>query len=67
MLTGKQIEENKNAILMHFDLLKGILKEGGMAIAFDKNKNDLVFLDRELFIKENKMKGFSIPFDSLTY
>lgn len=67
MLTDKQIEDNKNAILMHLDLLKGILKEGGMAIAFDKSKNDLVFLDRELYIKENKMKGFSIPFDNLTY
>ena len=67
MLTDKQIEENKNAILMHLDLLKGMLKERGMAIAFDKDKNNLVFLDRELYVKENKMKGFSIPFDSLTY
>ena len=41
--------------------------EGGMAIAFDKDTNNLVFLDRELYVKENKMKGFSIPFDSLTY
>ena len=67
MLTDKQIEESKNAIIMHLNLLRGMLKEGGMIIAFDKNKNNLVFLDRELFIKENKTKGFSIPFDSLIY
>ena len=67
MLTDKQIEQNKNAIVMHLILLKGMLMEGGMGIAFDKDTNNLVFLDRELYVKEKRIRGFNVPFDSLTY
>jgi hypothetical protein len=66
-LKDMTMDEKKQSIQIHMSMLKNLLKETGLAIAFDKENDRFIFLDREHYIQTNKMKGFQIDFMELTY
>jgi hypothetical protein len=66
-LNDMTMDEKKQAIQLHMSIFKNLLKETGLAIAFDKENDRFIFLEREYYIQTNKMKGFQIDFMELTY
>lgn len=66
-LRNLSMEEKKQAIQLHMNLLKDLLVKTGMAIAFDKTNDNLMFIDREIYLTEKRAEGFQIAFNELTY
>ena len=60
------MDEKKISIQFHMGMLKQILIDTGMIIAFNKTDDKFLFMDREIYITKNKMSGFEIDFKELT-
>lgn len=61
------MEEKKSVIEVHMKLLKDLLVETELIIAFDKTNDNLLFLDKENYITNKTSKGFKIDFKSFSY